>query len=601
MIKVLQTDLETSAILVNAYALLQHKDGQVLPGLVSHFFSDKPKDFLNKLKGVEDPDLQARMAGFSSNLVHELRHYADLVFTPYGFYRLRVAFEFYNSILPLLSDENNHKIPIPLMSGSDPINQQRLGLGAYTSTPVKYFSDLALSRNGIIRADNRIEGLPGNIGFSIGGDAIMEALACRVQSEWLVNLFGTPACQKRYPHFFQDYEGSKFDVTYRWYGPLMHFINLKPELSTARLTHCILFASLFGSFGEGAKYSSDLKKQSSSDGRDIGDRLPSNRLDKLCNFFKHNPVRVSEDWEIIFEEVDKACNEIWGRGLVHEVEIDINADEEMIRKFDENNPHLSNLCDDKYPVHAFRDIIETRRHLLEIFREDPVCFINPARFTAHLAQVLAPPIIWIYPQGLRSYEMPKIGDVIEICNRDISYIENQGGEKNIKKENICYSYFVHSRKANRINQMHNINAWGAVFSLMGPVYKGFLFGHRYKSMLECDTVFALATIFNNYGEKLVWDSSYYKATDVSGPDEYFDFFDLTEAKCDSCGCIINKATSFVLSGLTVRQNSSFVEHFTKKHGQVAAYQRLEVDWSAWLICREEVQTWFPHLLPQLAR
>lgn len=582
MFRVLQIDPETLAIHMNEGAILRHRAYEDIIDLSAHFFEDNPRETVRFLRGLTDTNKQAMLAVFASSMLHELRHYLDLSFTCYGFYRLRSAFEFYNYAASLLVDDQNPKIPIPIMSGADLINQQLLGLGAYQESPFKRFSDLALNRSNVISQDNRKYTLSTGLTFGVGGDAIMEALAYGTQSEWLVHLFNTPACRGKYPYFFSDYAGSKFDVRYRWYGPFAKALSSDYNQSAARLTQNILFASLCGAFARGAKYSS--RPESS---RFIDDCLPSNRLKQLYAYFKKRGVPDCKDWLGFYEAVDQACCRLWGRSLVDEIEMDISADLELIRLFKTANPQI---CEEgQHSILAFEDLVEMRLALLRIFKEAPILFINPAGFAADLAALLAPPVIRMHPQGLGS--KPTASTIGWVCDRNLRYkLQNKDGTEIEKQENVCYAYWDRRDCDERLKQVRSVNAWSNVFTL-GPLYKGFLYGHKYRSMLEADIVFALHDFDREAGAKFVWDSIYRRAQDVGPADDYFHFYDLAEAQCDSCGRMIDRTNSVIVSSATAKQNVRFVEQFQKEHNSTVAYELLVKDWSSWLLCLEEARAW----------
>ena len=439
----------------------------------------------------------------------------------------------------------------------------------------------------VIAADNRPIPLSNGKAFSAGGDSILEALAYNTQSEWLLNLFDTQQIRARYPHFFRDFSGSPFDIKYRWFAPLMKAIALPYDRSTARLMQCILFASLCGAYARGAKYFIGNNGLHGVSSRFVDECLPSNRLNKLTTYFAEHRRPANEDWHLLYLEVDEACGAIWGRSLTDEIEADIEADLALLHMYENVKPRIE---DRSFPILAYRDLVQTRLSLFEVFKQNPVDFIDPVGFTLRIAPLLAPPVIWVDPQGLRDVEMPRVENLSVIANDRLSYVVQAGDEKEEVFEDICYSYWLPEMHEGRVNATYHTEAWETVFSVLGPLYKGLLYGHKYRSMLEGDIVKALSVNSSEW-KKLIWDPDYQQARDVTAPNAYFEFFGLDEAQCDACGKIVDRVGAVIVSSLTVRQNMPFVEHFKLQHGDFAAFELLKKDWSVWLICKEEARAW----------
>src|ERR1017187_5177079 len=121
MFRIIQIDPDTLALHLNAGAISAHSRGRDFFRFVDTI----------RIKGVMDPLLQACNTGdmalvdFGSSYLHELRHFGDLLLTPFGFYRLRTAFEFFVN-LPYLVLFSKEQIPVPLMSGMDPLTRSAI-------------------------------------------------------------------------------------------------------------------------------------------------------------------------------------------------------------------------------------------------------------------------------------------------------------------------------------------------------------------------------------------------------------------------------------------------------------------------------------------
>ena len=234
MFRLFQIDPETSAIHVNTGAFLRHKHGTVFMACLDAFRQNKLFALWQTLWRLPDSEERAFAALFTSQLVHELRHYIDLVLTPYGFYRLRSGFEFYQ-IAPLLLARAHEKMILPLSSGLDPFFQQELDVPGYSTTFAHVIAKIAASRAEIVAAENRPHKREAGLFIELGGDAILEALAFGYQVDLLQHpRFNTPALRRLMPYAYESAEEvedpqlkkeiTQFDLRYRWHYALLKIL-----------------------------------------------------------------------------------------------------------------------------------------------------------------------------------------------------------------------------------------------------------------------------------------------------------------------------------------------------------------------------------------
>jgi hypothetical protein len=167
-------------------------------------------------------------------------------------------------------------------------------------------------------------------------------------------------------------------------------------------------------------------------------------------------------------------------------------------------------------------------------------------------------------------------------------VDRDSGEQREVAETYCYAHWTPKENESSVTVQDHTESWEMVFSWFSPLYKGLLYGHKYRSMLEIDIKKALEMPVIR--DKLVWDPDYRESTDVSAPDEYFEFFELEVAACDVCGKEVNRGGAVIVSGLTLRQNERFVEHYLNTHEPEVVLTLLARDWSSWLICNEEAHS-----------
>src|SRR5581483_8969583 len=195
--RIIQIDPETLAIHVNAGAVATHRDSDSYFHLLDRIY----------ILGVEDAVSEALHVGaglnlleFGASFLHELRHFADLLLTPFGFYRIRTAFEFYINFPRLLFSDKS-KIPVPLMSGMDPITRRVIGLDhQFEGSTAHQMLRTAFSRVRVINIENEYDDVVGDA--KVGGDRILEGLAYLAQFEFLFQQHNTSRVRKWFRPFF---------------------------------------------------------------------------------------------------------------------------------------------------------------------------------------------------------------------------------------------------------------------------------------------------------------------------------------------------------------------------------------------------------------
>src|SRR5579862_8432676 len=186
MFRLIQIDPETLAIQVNASAIDRHPQGAKLLEFLDQTYLRGPAQALKDIFESDERDLS--ILEFSTSYLHELRHFCDLLVTPFGFYRIRTAFEFYVNMPRIIWSEE--PIPIPLMSGMDPTTRGAISLkGNFENSFWHQLGRTALSRVKLINAENTYDQILGDI--KVGGDRILEGLAYITQFEFIFQNYDT--------------------------------------------------------------------------------------------------------------------------------------------------------------------------------------------------------------------------------------------------------------------------------------------------------------------------------------------------------------------------------------------------------------------------
>ena len=599
MFRLFQIDPETAAIHVNIGAIEGHRYSEALRASLDAFRGNHLDDLLRTLYRLPDSDERAHVAAFTSQLIHELRHAVDLLLTPYGFHRIRTGFEFYEMLPPFLATDEC-KI-FPFSSWVDDGMRRLLG-GEGTETSYSYqIAQLAHNRRLLIEADNhRFKHESGPL-MSLGGDAILEALAFGFQVEWLQHpRFDTHRLRKLMPYAFptevddgaSEAELTQFDLTYRWHYPLMGVFTQERTPAAASLMYNILFASLCGSLFHDAKPRAlDYKTASSVPRigtRDVSDRMPSRRLQELLGWFGNYvenghsiPDAPMDGWEL----VNEAARSIWHRSVLEEIAADVAADEALLGGWRALAPEgLFSVR----PCAAFADLCDVRRALFAALVNSPELILRPLRLAEVADEHLSLPICYFYPEGTEE-EMDGTKRVIERLvplpvELATAWKVPEGSDDPDKffAHQVLYSSWEMKVANSAAVRPQGTRAWDVIMGEFAPSYKLALYGHRYRTMLEYDLVCARDRLATGQSD-VRWDDFYLDVEDISASWEYFHFYDLKVANCDACGDETTADDSIIASSATLRSSESFMESFQDKHG-ITRYRLLDLDWSPWLIC-----------------
>lgn len=575
MFRLLQIDAETAAMHINCTALQKHAEVDRLWETVDAFFDYGPSFVLSGLMSENDSTEKFNAVALFSSLLHEVRHYVDLILTPFGFYRLRTAFECYVLLSQLVVSEEVKQIPIPLMSGASKVNQRMLGLSNYEGSRSEQFSKYLQSRADVICEDNQRH----------GGDAVLEALAFSIQAELALSVFRGDEYEKRMPYLYGSIGGTSpkqvaFNSKYRWHYAMAHRIDDNADAGTMAIVYWILFASLCGPLNEGervlVKGLEDWNIQNTLQKfRLMDDAVPSGRLRKLYEYFERSAPKI--DKTAAFNIVNEASVSLFGRGIVEELEIDIRQDKALIERLKDASDFSSRLAIDSF--FAFEDLVTRREALVAEFKQNPSSFISPVPFIKRLTPEKMPHVILNYPHGLLPQDLETGHEIITDQTWEIPVIVSDC-EESVRRERRLYSV-LRPTKSQKICAKES---WLGVYSVLAPSYKVMLYGRRYRSMLELDIM--QAGLFGNREPKAVWDPIYASPDDVSEADEYYRFYGLNLQNCDICSRPSSISDTRYVSAATMRGNSPFVEEFQRTQPAIAVVLLLFVDYSGWVVCRQ---------------
>jgi hypothetical protein len=600
MFRVIQIDPETLAIQLNAGAISVHSRSVDLFNFVD----------AARVDGILAPLLVANNAGdmdllsFGTSYLHELRHFADLLLTPFGFYRIRTAFEFFRN-LPYLVFASDGEIPIPLMSGMDPITRTAIGVGPGFEESVAYRLGLtSFSRVRVINAENHYD--PANLSIRYGGDRILEALAYITQFEFLFQKCDTPKTRQQFSSFFNSFEGSEFDLSYRWFTPDCHKLHPSETMPNNTLMMAILFASLCGSIPVTVPPSSTLHRNQPPS-RDVGEKLPSVRYRDLIDHFKENPRPSIDEPDEAFELVDAACKNLFGLGIADEIEEDLRYSQNFVEAYSQTRQEGAGVAAQFNPIPMLAELIEYRKLLVNDFKSDPKSFCTSQGFYEQVAPALRPTFIYhnlygiLLPEGVRYSRLP--GQSIGLFDRRMKPPKtSEGPSQSITVAYATWSPLLGDNgshiegfstviedREQAIGYIANeiLASRQGVYGLLAPLFRWILYGNKSRNISEAEND-RWAAALGLDENRFVIDPFYEEAEDISLPDAFLEFFCRAENYCDICGSRVAKDNSYLVSARTMRQNPAVVE-FYRARGADFEFRFLKLDWSDWLVCHADME------------
>jgi hypothetical protein len=601
MFRLLQIDPETLAIHINASAVKRHQKADAMFDFLNIATNDSPLAALISL-GDENVDLD--LLDFGSSFLHELRHFGDLLLSPFGFYRIRTAFEFYTNFPGLVFSNSADQVPIPLMSGMDPVNRLVMGMNdEFEKSEAFRIGKTSLTRVKLINSENSFDPSTGEI--KIGSDRLLEGLAYTSQFELLFNHYNTPIVRKHFESFFTDYTGTEFDNAYRWFIPVVHSLHPNEVLPNNRLMQAIMFASLCGSIPVKSKFRLGGTPPKDLIYRDISNELPSRRYYKLIEYFSKVPRSSLHTDEEAAYLVNYACKVLFGKEIIEEIEEDIAHTDDIGLQYEEWGASIPPELRAFNTVPAFNLIKNYRKHIFEYFKKDITLFTSPNKFMTNTAHILRPSIVYNMPQGVpASVGVPiPIGKAVGLIDRRSVFTDSARGVDS----RTIYSYW--SPKKGQLNfnigideaeidfssggfEDQTLSSLQTIYGVYAPIYRWILFGNRYLTMSEFEND-RLIEALGLHKDKFVFDEFYSKSQDISTSSAFFRFFGESKMKCDTCHSDVSDDESYVLSSRTIRQNSALEAHFKSNFSHSYEYLFKE-DWSDWLLCTSCMLAWkFP--------
>jgi len=599
--RILQTDPLTSAVHVNIGAIRAHRYGDTLLECIRAVRDGRSFELIQLLIRMPDSTERAHAIALTTGLLHELKHQADMLVTPFAFNRLRSALAFYQGLHRVAGDPSV-KLIFPLAQVREE-NLDFYDAKGMDQTFAGYLSRLVQSHFAVLQQESEPMVLPGGLPLMVGGDGILEALGFSVQAELAAAPgFNTRETRRVLPFAYNldDEEAAAagpmaaIDGTYRWYFPLINAYADAPGGSEARLMQALLLASLFGSFMAGRKpraVDPDAPTPPEITVRDVSDLMPSVRLGQLIEAVQARfPSRRLPElgWAEAWAVANAAHVACFGKDVATALREDLESDDvhadllgqelqaaraagasEEIVKVDPASAHL--------------DLLKLRRALCDVFLADPVEYLRPFAFPEFVDQHLRGYLYFATPKG----DEGPFDDALTVCDGS-PFVEFQvRGETETRRiggDTVVYGSIRRKTARNPDLAPLDDDPPIGLMGLFAPWYKLALNGLHYQPLCEAETHLALPKLSRLPCVTRI-DTSFCDVWDVSSAAEYFRFYDLETARCDYCSRVSDQASGRMASAATLRGVQAFVDEMTRR-GPLQLHQFTQRDWSEWFLCSE---------------
>jgi hypothetical protein len=611
MFRLATADLETGILSVNVSALSKHKYGSTLHATLEAFVYGTPIDYLHLMSRMNDSRERALNVLYFSNLLHELRHFFDLLLTPYGAFLLRHFFQNAQIVSTLLGA--GEPVIVPFVRASDSFYYKNvLNLTNFESTDAyKYATRFKRYRDIFSHDAAGIAHENGKI-IRFGGKAMLEALAFSLQANFLhFPTLRSPALEEAFPGAYAPYDStdpSTLDVIYRWFVPLQHTIGKSANSASAKLLHVAIFASLCGRYrsGKSTQHSHWLDSLPTFD---VGSQLPSTLfralLGELINRHEGKSIDADMTWDDAWEIVDSIFEHETGNRIVTAIDFDIEQDELLaasVKLAEQGRPNDDPL---RRTFNWYRSVTTMRRRVFSKASMRPATFADSLGNLEFFGPELTAPIEFVYPAssnvifpGSTSID----SDVLPLPSEMTKMIKLTPGRsildrvryllmrRPVPSERVYYSS-MRMRGEQEVPE-REVLAWREMSSFVVPLIRTVLYSHDphvivgRKSSTVMEVVGSSPNVFFAGATNSVFE--------VEGVHHHFNFYDVQSAECDSCtdGRRYGRHDLCSVSSLTLRNNATFIKEIDSLEEGVHRHIKLR-DWAEYLLCRDCFSRYFP--------
>lgn len=547
------------------YRPLGEEESSLIDEVARTALMGEHKVAVDRVRTIGEDALRTRCAHMLSAVVHEQRHFVDVLLTNYGQSLIRQFTSLLINVptaLQAVTPEG--RVGVPITVYGDDVKRSVLGL-----RKVDLLSRVAedvRSRAKMMKGELHEHVTQDHGSISVGGTAQVEALAFQTQVAMLQSEFGMEmsiAVQQDMPN------RTVVRNQYGWAALMGHALGLgKPDNApeqvirtlgppTGALLYGTLMTRLWG------------QKQSEVDGGHSG--AAAARFDPL--FVKLRSTRAlarATSTREAWQAVDDACGEVFGR----------SAREELQHDLDHNVSYCDQVADilgdeDNAVVQFLRGVHAARLRLVALLDDSPETVLDPNCYAAFLREIDPVPI-FVSPGGT-SEQVP---DGWSNLWSGASRLGNLG--RQMWSWAKAPAGLVST--SDRIHIVADIESWKCVVKDLMPITKLLLRGRRQAPVLGPELDHA-EVILREMGIEPRFDPLFAAPIVDSSCDAFWYWTRRESAICDGCDCQVLRGSGHYIPAALFRKNDRIATWVVEKlGGGDLGLLWVRKDWSGWVVC-----------------
>jgi hypothetical protein len=582
MIPFLQLDPSTFTLWANQTLLAECADDAELGTLVSLAYDHRYDDIKKFISLTPRQIVKDTSIRICSEVWHEKRHFLDLVLTNYGSFRWRQTYQTFSnfgSLVKISEELPGDRFGVPLSIYSSKLACKELGLESHPRLEQLGDAQLGLASNLSLDNTELVDGI------RVGGDAQLEALAYYFQLETSASVFGYQETLDVLERL--DY-AKRAEKTHNWAVDLFGRAGLYGDLPTSNKNQetivepspliCLLYGALNGRF-----HGLDVSREGLK-------TLPNYRLGALIQYFLENKILLSdiEAFDAAWLHVNEACEKLFGRTILEEIESDMESFESKRRGM-----LYENIAD---------EYVELRKELFQILSANPERILFPSEYRKYVLPRLSPFLASSMPDGIDGRPDDRFHVLTEI---DFANHLPEALHGFVQDERIRFSTHATIAKewppkfnANPLG-MRNLDSWLPMIDGGAAVVRTLQSGMSWSSMCGLEIIHAKGFIERALGKSVIVERHARPKIEEFDPIEYSfltgsktSVCDFTENRFNLEDCTIISPWAFFESEphstLLTRHFESLGEwlNLPPQIAHLTAIRTIVKSWSPWVVHRE---------------
>jgi hypothetical protein len=549
-----------------------------------------------KLDGAATEQIHETVRNFGApaarwliTLWHEQRHFVDHVLTNYGASKFRAAYMLRSQLSTILKAAIvNNRIAFPLSAYSDRVRLKALGISVNGEHPLAALANFMSKRRDMWDAD-RQAGKDLNPRIPLDGHAMLEALGSIAQLTVLferLNYTSLQLWEKLGPSFTKfpyllavgeclEHAGLKIFSMQNTSSNMI--IAMNDSVLSPIMIACLMCRR--GNFGN------DIDQTSF---------LPAYRLTRILDEVKYVRNRDIKNADDGYELVDKLCKKIWGKGIIDDLNEDIDFTQNQLRKFE------MQMGKENQDALFMSEYIDARRETAQIFKSSPSAFCSHALYVKEVVPNFLPKLVFVDAgaDGLavisdkvwdQEKEPAQLFDGPNGKVRSLMHQTHYGSDViDISITRIYYYDRVGIDEGRVYNVKFSDSHW--VKGVLVSPHISLLTDGR-KSVSARDFAIYLAEKnLRDSGISVVFDAGYQSPGINRDPSYLFDMHDAVELTCDFSGEKVTRDTSMIITSWDFYENEELQElaRLYKKEGLSPLLNDDGIlgDWNFWLVRKD---------------